>query len=117
MDSLWLSRGVALLGRLIGGTRWCAAAILVARRASRERVAFLRRGLLRASGVLRVCSGGGSGGRADLAAVLQLVLPVDDDHVTAVDASGQADAVAAGLRYGDVLDFGGVAVLHDVDVR
>src|SRR5438270_8154485 len=116
MDSLWLSRGVALLGRLIGGTRLCAAAILVARRASCERVAFLRRWLLRASGVLRVCSGGGSGGRTDLAAVLQLVLPVDDNHVAAVDAGGEADAVAAGLRYGDVLDFRGVPVLHDVDV-
>src|SRR5437899_9053309 len=79
--------------------------------------AGLRRRLPTAVGVLPVRRGRGRLARIDLAAILQLVLSIDNDDITWVQAAADAHGIRSGLRDGDGLNLGGVAVLDDIDVR
>ncbi len=57
------------------------------------RVALLRGGLLRSIGVLRAWCACGRRGGIDLAAVLQLVLPVDDHDIAGIQSSAEPNAI------------------------
>ena len=58
-----------------------------------------------------------SHGGVDFAAVLKLVLAVNDDDVSCIDAAAQANTVAGGLSDANRTDFDGVIAAHGVDIR
>src|SRR5579885_1675497 len=64
---------------------------------------------------VRVLRAGAREGRRHLAAVLELVGAVDDDHIAVYKASAQADVAACGLGDCDVLN-PSHAVLYGVDI-
>src|ERR1700676_2142050 len=108
MDSLWLPCGVALLWRFCAATRARFALL---------GVPGLWRCCLRRTVSVRCVGSSRRRGRGIyLAAVLELVLPVDNRNVTHIQAGAQSDGVGCGLcdRHGSY--FNGVVSPNDVHV-
>src|SRR5260370_340018 len=70
----------------------------------------------RSAGAARSRSGA-SGRRNDFAAILQLVLAIDNHDIARIQPIGQANAVACGQRDSDGMNFHLVVVADRIDVR